>query len=135
MAFGNETRHFFELNEVKHFLLSGVEELTNRALQYDEASRLAVSDLSGKSLLVQCGLPLTQQKFSFTIIFCGEGLILSQEEEPEVNAVVKANSFLTVAKFFSGKFFALGGRIGEKNDDQKIVIEGDLELVNELQDN
>jgi len=48
--------------------------------------------------------------------------------------VVKANSFITVARFFSGKFFAFNRGANEQNDDQKIVIEGNLDLVNELQD-
>lgn len=129
----SKDNNLFSLNafpEVKMFLLSALEELSNRALQYDEASRLAIQALAGQSLRIESHLPLSDNYFYFVILFCDKGLIFSAEEEAEADAVVRANNFITVARFFSGKFaYADNG-----DQTQRLLVEGDLALVNQLQD-
>lgn len=112
------------------FLLSGLEELSNRALQYDEASRLALQSLEGQSVRIESRLPLNDNYFDFVILFCDKGLIFSTEREAEADALVRANNFITVARFFSGKF----AYPDSSDQTQHLLVEGDLVLVNQVQD-
>ncbi len=113
--------------EVKQLLLSGIEELCNRALQYDEASCLAFEELSGASIFVESKLPVIQADFNFYILFCDNGIILSSQYEHEADAEIHAANFQTVARFLSGR-----SALGRKNEG-RLMIHGDLELVDTFQ--
>lgn len=114
--------------EIKQLILSGIEELCNRALQYDEASRLAFEELSGAAIFVESKIPVIQADFNFYILFYENGIILSAHHEGIADAEIHAANFQTVARFLSGR-----SELGRKNQG-KLMIHGNLEVVDAFQD-
>ena len=114
-------------NEIKTMLLSGCEELCNRALQYDESSRQAFARLEGKVLNIQTSvdIPFAPIDISFYIQFCESGLLFSGMEhgEQEVDAEICASSFHLLTNLISQKGLL----------DGKVFISGDRALVSEVQ--
>jgi len=117
---------FFEL---KTMLLSGCEELCNRALRYDEASRLAFANLEGKSIAVSTYIDFAfiQSDFEFQISFCESGLIFTSLNQNDVlddpDVAIKASSFHLFSRLLSQRGLL----------DGDVEITGDRTLVSQVQ--
>lgn len=132
-------------DEIKNMLLSGIEELCNRALNYDESSRMALASMEGNSIGIESALPIINTRLTFVLSFCSNGIIFSSNSNDDfdqsfsihksMDAKIITNNFITVLRFFSGKLGSNTSQLSAGNkSEQKLIIEGDLQLVHELQD-
>ncbi len=130
MTFSNRNPQSFSmLDEAKVFALSALEELCNRALRYDDSSRLALAELAGQELAVRCDLPFSTEVLEFFISFNEEGLILKAISEDETDASIEVANLKVLAEFFSGRYANAGA--GQKSE--RLIIRGNLDLVEQLQ--
>ncbi len=115
--------------ELQYMLLSGFEELCNRALSFDEASRQAFADLEGRTLNVQTFLKLgpADFEFCFDIQFNESGLIFSA---PMDESIMDADASIRVSSF---RLFAQLLRQRGLLEDERILIFGDRSLVSEVE--
>lgn len=115
--------------EIKILFLSACEELCNRALRYDEASRQAFAALEGKALSINTylELPFARPQFDFYISFCEHGLLFSALNHDTMNdaadVTIEASSFQLVSRLLSQKDLL----------DGVVDIQGDRALVSHIQ--
>lgn len=117
------------MKEIRQMLLSGLEEVCNRALSLDEASKQAFADLEGKELNVQTFIDIGVSNFEFTfnISFCDNGLMISA---PIDDSIMESDASVRVSslKLFS-KLITQQGLL----EDDNIMIFGDRALVSRVQ--
>ena len=106
--------------------LSACEELCNRALQYDQSSLKRIADLDGKTIKISTVSPSPSgpQDFNFYLHFTHQGLIFSSLMEKQYDTLISASSLHLILKFI---------RLEAISDDYNIQIDGDKELVKQLQ--